>query len=58
MKNAKIRLAVVLMVFGGIFLLSDSIMNAGEEIEGIGWLIDWVFLVSGGLIFFWSEWKA
>ncbi len=58
MKSKRTRFGVVFMVFGTVFLLSDSIMNAGQEIDGVGWLIDWILLTWGGIIFVMAEWRT
>ena len=58
MKNVKIRLGVVLMIFGSIFLLSDSIINVENEIGGTGWLINYILLFSGGVIFIMADWRT
>lgn len=58
MKNKVTKLGVVLMVFGGVFLLFDAVMNGRKEMGGMGWLIDYILLFSGGVIFIMSDWRT
>ncbi len=54
MKSKMTRFGVFFMVLGSVFLLSD----AGQEIDGVGWLIDWILLIWGGIIFTMAEWRT